>query len=400
MERPQIRWVEAMPIMHEGQEMVLIRDPEELTEQPVVVSKAAAFLISLMDGTRTLRDIQADYVRAGGDLIHIERIEELVAILDEQGLLFGRRYENRLRSLKEGYLGATVREPCLAGRSYPDNKIDLLFFLDNIFKGIDGGSSFPGLAGILAPHIDYERGMDVYRTTYRHLQGQDKPLVVVFGTAHCATEKIWSISLKDWATPLDTLPCSRDLASLISGHRTLKHYVEEWPHRSEHSIELQLPLIQFLFHNEFEILPILTGSMDEFIRGERSLDDGEVDDIEGALKETIGRCGKPYLIIAGADLAHIGAQFGDSFSLDHDTLEWSKRKDQALLERIEARDALGFFDLIKAEKDRRRICGLTPIFFQLRLLQSSACKIVGYDQWTDGKSSVSFAGAVFYGLGA
>jgi hypothetical protein len=57
MEKPKIRWVEATPIIQEGREMVLIRDTEGITENPLIVSKDVVFLLSLMDGTRSLRDI-------------------------------------------------------------------------------------------------------------------------------------------------------------------------------------------------------------------------------------------------------------------------------------------------------------------------------------------------------
>jgi MEMO1 family protein len=159
---------------------------------------------------------------------------------------------------------------------------------------------------------------------------------------------------------------------------------------------LQLPLIQFMMQHDFEILPILTGSMHEYVEGERSVDDGEIDEIVANLQEVLTTHGRPFIILAGADLAHIGAQFGDDFPLDTATLARSKARDEVLLESLKKVDAKGFFEGIKEEKDGRRICGLTPIFFQLKLLEGSRCDIVGYDQWTDGKSSVSFAGGIFY----
>ena len=114
------------------------------------------------------------------------------------------------------------------------------------------------------------------------------------------------------------------------------------------------------------------------------------------LQEVLRAYGRPFIILSGADLAHIGVQFGDRFALDMATLAHSKARDQMLLESVKKVDAEGFFATIREEKDTRRICGLTPIFFQLKLLEGSKCDIVGYDQWTDGKSSVSFAGGIFY----
>ena len=159
----------------------------------------------------------------------------------------------------------------------------------------------------------------------------------------------------------------------------------------------RLPLIQFMLQNDFEILPILTGSMHEYVNGDKDIEnDGELRDIVESFKTILVQWGKPYMIISAADLAHIGMQFGDRYALDALTLGQSEAKDKEVLKYIAGVDADGFFNVIRQEGDKRRICGLTPIYFQLRLLEGSACEIVSYKQWTDGKSSVSFAGGLFY----
>jgi MEMO1 family protein len=415
MERPKIRWVEAMPFSRDGQEMILIRDTEGIVEESLLVPKGMACLIALMDGTRTLRDIQADYMRESGELIYMEQIEELVRTMDEALFLDNERFSTAWRKARLEYENAPVRNARLAGKSYPGNRMDLLTFLDEMFRadghrpgtatkatcsGLPGGNgildSGAEITGILAPHIDYSRGYEVYRKTYPYLKGTDKPLLVVLGTCHQPSEGIWSISLKDQETPIDFIPCSREMASLISRHRVLKRHIAEWPHRNEHSIELQLPLIQFNTLHDFELLPILTGSMQEYIEGTRDIGDSELTDIVEGFKEMLAACGRPYLILSGADLAHIGAQFGDRSPLNRFVLEESKEKDQAILKSVAAVDAGGFFEAVRRERDMRRICGLTPIYFQLRLLEGDNCEIVDYGQWTDGASSVSFAGGVFY----
>jgi MEMO1 family protein len=235
----------------------------------------------------------------------------------------------------------------------------------------------------------------VYRDVYPYLKSSTKPLIVIFGTCHRATQGLWSISLKNFETPLETVPCSEGMRDLIRDNTFLSRYIEEWPHRIEHSIELQLPLLQFMIQDEIEILPILTGSMHEYIEGKRPLEDDEIEGLVENLKHVLAAYGRPYCIIAGADLAHIGAQFGDR-RMDTTILERSQKKDKEILEHIENCDAVSFFKTIKDEGDKRRICGLTPIFFQLKLLENCRSEIVGYDQWTDGQSSVSFAGGIFY----
>jgi AmmeMemoRadiSam system protein B len=119
-------------------------------------------------------------------------------------------------------------------------------------------------------------------------------------------------------------------------------------------------------------------------------------ELADSLKHVLEKYGKPYVVIAGADLAHIGAQFGDRYSLDGRVLQRSKAKDEEMLQKVQQLDKDQFIATIRSERDSRRICGVAPIYFQLMLLEGSRCEVVSYDQWSDGASSVSFAGAVFY----
>jgi len=397
MERPKLRFIEAIPFEQDGQDLILLRDPEGIAEHTLAVSRDVAFMVSLMDGTRTLRDIQAEFMRASGEMVYIERIEDLVKVMEENLLLEGNRYDTYIKDLRDEYCATPVRPAYLAGKGYASNRMELLSFLDEMFEGgVESVASPREVTGILAPHIDYQRGSKVYREIYPYLRRGAKPLIVIFGTCHRFTDGLWSISLKDFETPLETIPCGRGLRELIGGNDFLKRYIDEWPHRAEHSIELQLPLIQFMVQEDFEILPILTGSMHEYVDGLKRTDEEEVRLLTESLQDVLRAYGKPYCILSGADLAHIGAQFGDRHPLDHMALESSRQKDAALLEHIKKVDADGFFRAVQSEGDSRRICGLTPIFFQLKLLEGCTSDIVSYDQWTDGQSSVSFAGGAFY----
>jgi len=331
MEYPRVRWIEAHPFKNEGREMVLLNDVEGIMENSLIVSQDILFIVSLMDGSRSLRDIQAEYMRTCGELLYMERLEEIVAAMDQSYLLFNENYRSHLAHLKMEYENTSVRKPALAGRSYPANRMDLLVALDEMFKAAPEKKNHGELAAILAPHIDYTRGINVYQQVYPYLRHTSKPLVVVFGTCHHMTEKIWNISLKDFETPLDIAPVTQELRSLVLHNDMLRDYIIEWPHRKEHSIELQIPLIQFNMLNDFEILPILTGSMHEYIEGVRDTNDDTLTGLADNLRDVLKAYGKPYIIIAGADLAHIGAQFGDPYPLDSFALARSKPKTKRYL---------------------------------------------------------------------
>lgn len=376
--------------------MFFLRDPEGISESSLLVSREVLFLISLMDGTRSVRDLQAEYTRAAGMIVYTEYVNSVIEAMDSNFLLLNERYESHIEGLREAYQCKPSRNAFLSGKSYPAAEAELRTYLGQMLEsGDDQGRRGP-VRGVIVPHIDYARGAEVYSQVYGYLPKVDDLLIVVLGTCHKMTQRMWSISLKDFETPLGIAKGVREVGSLVREDGLLKDYVDEWPHRTEHSIELQLPIIQYLLAGRsFEILPILTGSFHEYIDDGKRLDE-ELPQLIESLRKAISVHAGPAVIIAAADLAHIGAQFGDSYRLDSQALAQSRRKDEQLLRAISEVDAVGFFETVKREGDRRRICGLAPIYFILSLLGPCKGESVGYKQWTDGASSVSFAGAIFY----
>ncbi len=396
-ERVKARWVDVVPTKHNGMEMFLIRDPEGIAGESLIVSRDVLFLISLMNGKRTVLDMQEAYMKAaGGVLLPVDRIVSVIEAMDAQFLLQNDRYEGQVRALKDAYMGLPCRTSFLAGRSYPGDEAGLRAFMEGMLGQGQEPAGWDHVKGIIAPHIDYARGADVYCRAYKFLPVEENTLFVIFGTCHKPAPKVWNIALRDLKTPLGTVKGASVVGRLVREDALLGTYVDEWPHRNEHSIELQLPIIQSLLgHDKFEVLSILTGSLHEYMEAGRSPGLGEAAELAGRLKEILKAHEGPCVVIAGADLAHIGAQFGDPPPLDASVMEESKEKDGALLKTVARVDAAGFFEAVRGEDDRRRICGLAPIYFLLSMLGPCEGEVVGYDQWTDGASSVSFAGVVF-----
>ena len=394
-ENPRVRWLDVVPTVHEGRETFVLRDPEGITDNALLVSRDVLFLISLMDGARSARDIRFEFMKASGLPIGEDRVTSVIRTLDDHFLLLNTRYEGHVSRLMEEYRALPFRNACLAGKSYPDDAEALRSYLAS-FMDRENASSLKGrVRGMIAPHIDYGRGLEVYGPTYRYLPRDKNTLFVVFGTCHKPTRRVWSIALRDVVTPLGRVRGAATVGDRVAQDALLRGYVDEWPHRNEHSIELQLPIIQFVMgEREFEVLSILTGSLHEYMEDGTRLDQGEVSELLARLKQVVKTHDGPVVFVAAADLAHIGAQFGDT-GLDNAMLEESKEKDYALLQTVTAVDAEAFFETVRREGDKRRICGLAPIYFVLSMLDSDRGELIEYRQWTDGASSVSFAGAIF-----
>src|SRR5262245_63761132 len=79
---PRLRPVEAFPATVDGREVICLRDPSGLTEAVLTIPRAAAAILALFDGTRTIRDVQADIMRRQGTLVPSDQLESLVETLD------------------------------------------------------------------------------------------------------------------------------------------------------------------------------------------------------------------------------------------------------------------------------------------------------------------------------
>jgi AmmeMemoRadiSam system protein B len=175
-------------------------------------------------------------------------------------------------------------------------------------------------------------------------------------------------------------------------------FASELAHRNEHSIEFQAVFLQYLYagRREVRVVPVLTSFVHEaLLRRRRPEDDRRVRAFLDALTETVAASGRRVAFIAGADLAHMGPRFGDPQPVSADELAAIGREDRAMLEPVAAGDAEAFFESVRRDNDRRRICGLSPIYTLLRALGGARGTLRRYGQWPDPEGVVTFASLVY-----
>src|SRR5207248_2573323 len=157
-------------------------------------------------------------------------------------------------------------------------------------------------------------------------------------------------------------------------------FEEELHHRREHSIELAAVWLHHVRGGApCPVVPILCGSFHPYTEGE--LDAAADARIEAAVRAIrAATAGRRTLVVAAADLAHVGPAFGDAEGFDATARAALARADAELLRAVCAGDAEGFLGQLRAERDRRKICGLPPIYLMLRLLGPATGEVVAYDQ--------------------
>jgi AmmeMemoRadiSam system protein B len=221
---------------------------------------------------------------------------------------------------------------------------------------------------------------------------------VIFGTCHAGMADPFALTRKDFDTPLGPARVDREFVDALATRARQDCFASELAHRNEHSIEFQAVFLQYLYagRRDVTVVPVLTSFVHEALaRGRRPEDDPRVRAFLDALAETAAASRRKVAYIAGADLAHMGTRFGDPEPVSPAELETIGREDGAMLERVTAGDADGFFESVRRDNDRRRICGLSPIYTLLRALGGAPGALKRYGQWPDPECVVTFASVVY-----
>jgi len=414
--RPELRPLEIVPLDGEQSVVFLLRDPEGFGET-LALPNGALFLAMLMDGVRTLAEIQQEFKGHTGVQVSLKDLEEIVRRLDEAYLLAGERFETHRGELIESYLSDPVRPASHAGGAYAAESEELRDQLAALFtseKGpgqLDPAGSPDGrqLCGIISPHIDPHRGGPAFAWAYKQVvEHSEADLFVIFGTSHQPMENLFCVSRKDFDTPLGVVPTDRQfidrlaehLASSVAG-RQIDLFADELAHRTEHSIEFQAMFLQYMLggKRDFRIVPVLVGSFEDFIADGTSPEDSpQMQAFVAAVRAAASAHSGKVCYISGADLAHIGQRFSDEWLLDEQRLARLAEDDKRLLEKACRRDPAALFSHVAAQRDRHRICGLAPTYTMLEVMDGVRGELLTYDQAVepDGTSCVSFASVAFY----
>jgi hypothetical protein len=401
---PRLRGIEAFPVEQDGERYLALRDPAGYTPAVVLLPVALLGILQLLDGAHDAADIQAEILRRDGELVERAHIETLVAALDEHGFLDSAAFAARRAAIDRGFLDGPSRPAQHAGGAYAGEAEELRASMDAFFAAPAGPGPIAafrggGVRGLVAPHIDFHRGGPAYAWGYRELAERgEADLFVILGTCHAGMADPFALTRKDFDTPLGPARTDRDFVEALARRARQDCFGSELAHRNEHSIEFQAVFLQYLYGGcrEISIVPVLTSFVHEALaRGQRPHEDPRVPAFLDALAETAAASGRRVAFIAGADLAHMGPRFGDPAPVGEAELAAIDREDRAMLAAVEAGDPEAFFESARRDNDRRRICGLSPIYTLLHALGGATGTLRRYGQWPDPEGVVTFASVVF-----
>jgi AmmeMemoRadiSam system protein B len=237
-----------------------------------------------------------------------------------------------------------VRRPTQAGSFYAGDAQALKQQIESCFLHSFGPGKLPKVnangprrvVGLVCPHAGYMYSGPVAANAYYELALDGKPeTVVILGPNHTGYGSALALMDKGvWRTPLGDVEVDENVARALCRETKLLD-VDESAHKFEHSVEVQLPFLQYLYGNSFKFVPVCF-----------QLQDFEsADEVGNALAEVLS--GLNAVIVASSDFTHYEPQAS------------AERKDLAALEAVKAMDAKQFVKII--EERNVTACGYGPI---------------------------------------
>ena len=288
-----------------------------------------------------------------------------------------------------------TRKAVFAGQFYEHNEQDLDKQIQTCFEGKNGPGALPlskrsgKIQAIIAPHAGYTYSGPCAAWAYKEVaEAEFADIYVIIGPNHAGSGN--ALSMAGYETPFGLARVDQEFAkALLEKNDEIK--IDEEAHAEEHSIEVQIPFLQYSTKDKTEnvhglkIVPIILNEIDYAKFG---LD----------LKETILECGKKVVIIISSDFTHYGhAYHYIPFSTDIKKNIYAR--DQKAIDFIEKLDANGFLGFI--DETQGTVCGAFPIAVLLKTLKDAKVELLQYytsadlEEESTYKNAVSYAAIVF-----
>lgn len=250
-----------------------------------------------------------------------------------------------------------IRYSAVSGSWYAGTSNRLRTQIEELFTHRLGPGSLPqtveegprNIVGYVVPHAGYMASGPVAAHAYHNLAKDGKPdVIIIFGPNHTGRGSALSIMNEGiWRTPLGDVEIDKETANQIL-QESNNIDIDEMAHVYEHSIELQLPFLQYLYDSEFKFVPICFMMQDL----ESSREVGKA--VAEALK------GKRALIIGSTDMTHYEPQ------------ERAEKKDKIAIDAALQMDEAQYYKTVKAYGIST--CGYGPTIAVIKAVKELGAK--------------------------
>lgn len=263
------------------------------------------------------------------------------------------------------------RQPVVAGQFYPGSFQQLKSLLATL---IPENCARQRVSGIISPHAGYVYSGAIAGQLYAQID--IPPTVLIIGPNHTGAGAPAALYPDgEWLTPLGTVAVNSRLNNLL--HQYVPQIQSDCAaHQKEHSLEVQLPFIQYL-RTDVTISAICLGLGDYAI----------LSDIGRGIAAAIREYGEEVLIVASSDMTH------------YESADSARHKDGLALEKVLAFDAKGLLEVCRSHNIT--MCGVAPSAVMLtaaRELGAATAEVVAYgnsgDVSGDNQQVVGYAAVI------
>jgi hypothetical protein len=273
-----------------------------------------------------------------------------------------------------------MRNPSVAGQFYPSNPDGLKrqikeCFLHKVGPGKlrEAKEKERDIIGAVVPHAGYIYSGYEAAHVYFELAKQKKPeTIVILGPNHSGYGSAVAVSKESWRTPIGDVEIDEEIADFLWKNCKIVDQ-DESAHKFEHSIEVQLPFLQYIY-KDFKFVPLCM-----------SLQDLETSE---EVASCLAKVKKDILILTSSDFTHYESQ------------EQAELKDKKAIEHVLKLDAKRFIQTVY--DSNISICGYGPIatcIIAAKKLGATRGEMLKYatsgDITRDYSQVVAYAGIVF-----
>lgn len=265
------------------------------------------------------------------------------------------------------------RQPAVAGRFYPADADSLEKEIKSHIQ--EDQTKIPAI-GIVSPHAGFMYSGDVAGAVYSRIEIPQT--LIIIGPNHTGQGSPVSLMAeRTWSMPFGEVEIDRELACAIL-KKSRKIVSDDKGHLNEHSLETQLPFLQY-FSKDFKIVPICLARV--------SLDVCE--EVSRAIVSAVKELERKVLIVSSSDMTH------------YESHESASEKDRHAIEQVLKRDAKGLYETV--HRENISMCGVNPVTVMLMCgnrLGATHSELVKY--MTSGEVSgdydhvVGYAGMIVY----
>jgi len=295
-----------------------------------------------------------------------------------------------------------MRKAIVAGRFYLSEASALNGQIESCFLGKYGPGNLPRAFpvhekkyAIVVPHAGYSYSGQCAAWAYKALvevKKSDLPeTLVIIGPNHSGYGKaVFSLSLENFETPLGLAENDEKFGKQLIEESSPLVQEDELAHKHEHSLEIQIPFLQFAYKmmkKDFKIVPIVVSTIDY----------SQCAEIAKVIAKIAKEQKKKICVIASSDMTHYGISYG-FVPFTRDVKQNLYALDKEMINKMTKMDSKQFHELaIKST-----VCGLAPIVIAIessKLLGAKKAQLLKYytsgDILNDYNNAVGYASVVF-----